>query len=179
MPKRSRLLAIGCESQIGRFVRHSTASRQPYVSVLWPPSLPILGARTCYSAPNPRYHGPGIAANPSMNGGHLHVIADTDDQLDYKLGGSDRFRMKNSGDFDIVGATGNIQVAGADPKRGLYIPASAMYGASTNGAASGQYESATNKINTKVLDFDGATEEYAWVALPSPDWWARSRPPRC
>lgn len=98
------------------------------------------------------------------------ITADTDDQIDFKLGGSDRFRMKTS-DFDMVTATGNIQVAGADPKRALRIPASAMYGATTNGAASGQYESSSNKINVKVLDFDGATEEYGWFNIPAPDWW--------
>src|SRR3990167_3882907 len=54
------------------------------------------------------------------------ITADTDDRIDYKLSGSDRFRMGTS-DFDVVTATGNIQVAGADPKRSFYVPASAMY----------------------------------------------------
>lgn len=77
----------------------------------------------------------------------------------------------HNGDFGLVGATDNIKVNSADPKRGFYVPAVGMYGATTNGAASGQIESSTNKINTKVLDFDGTTEEYAWFALPSPDYW--------
>lgn len=69
-------------------------------------------------------------------------------------------------------ATGlNMQVNGADPKRGYYIPAAGMFGATTNGAATGQYESASNKINVKVLDFDGATEEYAWFCIPAPSYW--------
>lgn len=75
------------------------------------------------------------------------------------------------GDVNLSTSTGNIQVAGVDPKRGLRIPASAMYGASTNGATTGQYESSSNKINVKVLDFDGATEEYGWFNIPAPDWW--------
>lgn len=98
------------------------------------------------------------------------MTADTDDQIDWKLGGSDRFRMKTS-DFDLVTATANVTVAGADPKRGIYVPAAGMYGATTNGAATGQYESTTNKINVKVLDFDGATEEYAWFCMPAPSYW--------
>lgn len=77
----------------------------------------------------------------------------------------------HSGDFKLSAATDNIQVNSADPKRSFYIPAQGMFGATTNGAATGQIETATNKINTKVLDFDGATEEYAWFALPSPDYW--------
>lgn len=99
------------------------------------------------------------------------MTADTDDQIDWKLGGSDRFRFKNSGDFDIVGAAGNIQVAGADPKRALYIPANGMFGATTNGAATGQGESSTNKVNYKVLDFDASTEEYACFSIPAPLYW--------
>lgn len=74
-------------------------------------------------------------------------------------------------DPNLAVATQNFKVAGSDPKRAFYVPAAGMYGATTNGAASGQYESATNKINTKVLDFDASTEEYAWFAIPSPDYW--------
>jgi len=69
-------------------------------------------------------------------------------------------------------ATGlNIQVNATDPKRGIYIPAAGMYGATTNGAATGQYESSSNKINVKVLDFDASTEEYAWFCIPAPSYW--------
>lgn len=98
------------------------------------------------------------------------LTADTDDRIDWKLGGSDRFRMGTS-DLDIVTATGNIQVAGADPKRGIYVPAAAMYGATTSGAATGQYESSTNKVNVKVLDFDTSSDEYACFNIPAPDYW--------
>lgn len=98
------------------------------------------------------------------------ITADTDDQIDFELEGADKFRMKTA-DFDMAGTTPNITVAGADPIRGYYIPASAMFGATTNGAATGQYESATNKINVKVLDFDASTEEYAWFCIPAPSYW--------
>lgn len=100
------------------------------------------------------------------------MTADTDDQIDWKLGGSDRFRMKTS-DFDVVTATGNVQVAGADPKRGIYIPAAALTPATTTGcAALAQSETTTNKVNYKSLDFDASTEEYAWLlAFQAPDWW--------
>lgn len=75
-----------------------------------------------------------------------------------------------SGDMNL--ATGlNIQVNSADPKRGIYVPAAGMYPATTNGADPGQYESATNKINVKVLDFDGTTEQYAWFCMPAPSYW--------
>lgn len=113
-----------------------------------------------------------------FNGGEVTIdadadttmTADTDDRIDWKLGGSDRFRMGVS-DLDIVTATGNIQVAGADPKRGIYIPANGMIAATTNGAASGQTESSTNKVNFKTLDFDASTDEYACFNIPAPDYW--------
>lgn len=123
----------------------------------------------------------GISLNLADNNGTKQIIdadadtsmtADTDDQIDWELGGADRFRMKTS-DFDVVTATGNIQVAGADPKRGIYIPAAALTPATTTGcSALTQYESTTNKVNYKSLDFDGATEEYAWLlAFQAPDYW--------
>lgn len=76
-----------------------------------------------------------------------------------------------SSDGQLPSATSNIQVNGADPKRGIYIPASGMLSATTNGGATGQIETTTNKINTKVLDFDASTEEYAWFSIPAPDYW--------
>lgn len=78
--------------------------------------------------------------------------------------------LLKDGEINIVTA-GNIQVNGADPKRGIYVPASAMYGATTNGAASGQIETSTNKVNVKTLDFDTSTDEYACFNLPAPDYW--------
>lgn len=104
------------------------------------------------------------------------MTADTDDQIDWKLGGSDRFRMKTS-DLDLVTATANVQVAGADPKRTFYVPASAMYPATTAGcAALTQFESATNDVNIKVLDFDGAgtSKESAEFGIQSPTYWDAS-----
>lgn len=80
---------------------------------------------------------------------------------------------KGAGDVNLGASTTNIQVAGADPKRGIYIPAAALTPATTTGcAALTQYETSTNKVNYKSLDFDGATEEYAWLlAFQAPDYW--------
>jgi hypothetical protein len=75
-----------------------------------------------------------------------------------------------SGDLRLA-TGGNIQVNSTDPKRGLYISAGAMFGATTNGAASGQIETTTNKVNAKTMDFDQSTEEYACFNIPSPSYW--------
>lgn len=101
------------------------------------------------------------------------ITADTDDQIDFELAGADKFRMKTV-DLDLVTATANITVAGADPKRTMYVPASAMYPSTTAPCASlAQVESSTNDVNIKVLDFDGAgtSKEYAEFGIQSPSYW--------
>lgn len=89
-----------------------------------------------------------------------------------------RLVPKGSGDINLApsaaATTVNIQVNGADPKRGIYVPASAMFPSTTAGcAALTQVESSTNKVNIKVLDFDGAgtSKEYAEFGIPSPYYW--------
>lgn len=68
----------------------------------------------------------------------------------------------------------NIQVAAADPKRTIYVPASAMFPSTTAGCATlTQVESSTNDVNIKVLDFDGAgtSKESAEFGIQSPTYW--------
>lgn len=68
----------------------------------------------------------------------------------------------------------NIKVNGADPKRTMYIPASAMYPSTTSPCATlTQVESTTNDVNIKVLDFDGSgtSKEYAEFGVQSPSYW--------
>lgn len=104
------------------------------------------------------------------------MTADTDDQIDWKLGGSDAFRMKLT-DFDLVNAAANMTVAGADPKRTMYVPATAMFPSTTAPCATlAQIESSTNDVNIKVLAFDGAgtSKEYAEFGIQSPSYWDAS-----
>lgn len=78
------------------------------------------------------------------------------------------------GDADLDDAGGNITVAGADPKRAIYVPASAMWPSTTQPCGPLlQTESSTNKVNIKTLDFDGAgtTKEYAEFGIQSPLLW--------
>lgn len=125
-----------------------------------------------------------VLTTPDLNGSELildadadtSITADTDDQIDFKTNGSDVFRMKTT-DFDLVNSAANITVAGADPTRAMYVPASAMYPSTTAGcAALTQVETATNKVNVKVLDFDGAgtSKEYAEFGIQSPAYWDAS-----
>jgi len=95
-----------------------------------------------------------------------------------KLAGTQTFSGVKTFSADPNLSTGvNIQVNGADPKRGIYVPASAMYPSTTAGcAALAQVESSTNKVNIKVLDFDGAgsSKEFAEFGIPSPLYWDAS-----
>jgi hypothetical protein len=56
----------------------------------------------------------------------------------------------------------------------IVIPAGAMLSATTSGAASGQIETSSNKINVKVLDFDDAADEYAHFNIAMPKSWNES-----
>lgn len=55
----------------------------------------------------------------------------------------------------------------------VYVPAAGMTPTTTNGAAAGTYEYATQDINMDYLAFDGATEEYAEFQFPMPENWDR------
>jgi hypothetical protein len=55
----------------------------------------------------------------------------------------------------------------------LYIPASAMTPAKTNGAAAGTAETSSNKLNMDYLAFDGATEEFGHFQVVMPKGWDR------
>ena len=56
-------------------------------------------------------------------------------------------------------------------KHTIWAPAAAMTSRTTNGAASGTVESATNKIMRKTLDFDTGVQEHAQFAVAMPKSW--------
>jgi len=53
----------------------------------------------------------------------------------------------------------------------IWIPAVAMYGRTTNGAASGTVEMSTNREMFKTLDYDPTTQEFAQFAIRMPKQW--------
>ena len=53
----------------------------------------------------------------------------------------------------------------------IWVPASAMYGRTTNGAASGTVETGTSLVMRKSLDFDTTTQEFAQFAVMFPKSW--------
>lgn len=55
--------------------------------------------------------------------------------------------------------------------RTIPVMAGAMTARASNGPAAATVETATNKINYKVLDFDASTAEYAQIMIPMPKGW--------
>lgn len=78
----------------------------------------------------------------------------------------------NAGKVLAVNSTSDgVEWVQAVGKQTVWIPASAMLPATTSGAATGQIETTTNKINAAVLDFDDAADEYAHFHVAFPKSW--------
>lgn len=76
-------------------------------------------------------------------------------------------------DGDIVDGPAASLVTGArqQGRETIFIPAVAMYGRTTNGAAAGTVEMTTNKNMLKTLDFDASTQEFAQFEVWFPKSW--------
>lgn len=64
-----------------------------------------------------------------------------------------------------------VSSIGAIGKHMIFVPAAALIGSLTGGAAVGTIETATNKHNLRVFDFDPATLESACFSLTMPKSW--------
>ena len=53
----------------------------------------------------------------------------------------------------------------------IWVPASEIYTRTTNGAAAGSVETATNKVMLKTFDFDAGTPEYVQFVRRMPKKW--------
>jgi len=86
-------------------------------------------------------------------------------------------RARDPATDDDVGDRGynDLRYAGIDVHKynTIWVPAGAMIATTTNGAASGTEEYATNDIMFDYLAFDGATEEFAAVNIVMPEAWDR------
>ena len=61
-----------------------------------------------------------------------------------------------------------VKIAG---KETIWVPASAMYGATTNPADAQQVETTATRPDMKVLDFDKDTDEFAQFSIAMPKSW--------
>ncbi len=69
---------------------------------------------------------------------------------------------------DGGGTVAAVKIAG---KETMWVPASAMYGATTNGAEAAQAETTATRPDMKVLDFDASTDEFAQFSVAMPKQW--------
>ena len=101
------------------------------------------------------------------SGGFSSAAAGTD----YCAATSGSSVLKGDGSGGTTAAAATDLGAG---KHGIWIPAAAMTPRTTNGAASGTTELATNDVMLSTLDYDATTEEGAGFMLAMPKSWAHS-----
>ena len=65
----------------------------------------------------------------------------------------------------LKSGTAAVKIAGTET---IWVPASAMYGSTTNGADAQQVETTATRPDLKVLDYDASTAEYAQFAIAMP-----------
>jgi len=68
----------------------------------------------------------------------------------------------------LKSATAAIKIAGLET---MWVPSSAMYGATTNPADAQQVETTAVRPDMKVLDFDAGTDEFAQFSVAFPKSW--------
>ena len=68
----------------------------------------------------------------------------------------------------LKSASSAVKIAGTET---MWVPASAMYPATTNGADPQQVETTATRPDMKVLDFDKATDEFAQFSVAFPKSW--------
>jgi len=68
----------------------------------------------------------------------------------------------------LKSATAAVKIAGTET---MWVPASAMYAATTNGADPQQVETTATRPDMKVLDFDAGTDEFAQFSVAFPKSW--------
>jgi len=68
----------------------------------------------------------------------------------------------------LKSATAAVKIAGLET---MWVPAAAMYGATTNPADAQQIETTAIRPDMKVLDFDAGTKEYAQFSVAFPKSW--------
>jgi hypothetical protein len=68
----------------------------------------------------------------------------------------------------LKSATAAVKIAGLET---MWVPSSAMYGATTNAADAQQVETTATRPDMKVLDFDAGTDEFAQFSVAFPKSW--------
>jgi hypothetical protein len=104
-----------------------------------------------------------LDTNAGTNSGNITITDAANGDITISPNGTGVAKAVDAGDN-----TGAIKIAG---KETMWVPASAMYGATTNGADPQQVETTATRPDMKVLDFDASTKEYAQFSVAFPKSW--------
>ena len=80
-------------------------------------------------------------------------------------------KTKGTGVIKAEDSGGNVSAVKIAGKETMWVPASAMYGATTNPADAQQVETTATRPDMKVLDFDKDTDEFAQFSVAMPKSW--------
>ena len=80
-------------------------------------------------------------------------------------------QTKGSGVIQAEDSGGNVSAVKIAGKETMWVPSSAMYGATTNPADAQQVETTATRPDMKVLDFDKDTDEFAQFSVAMPKSW--------
>lgn len=104
--------------------------------------------------------------------------------LHFESTGNNRIQYTGSNTFTLVAGGTTVLTANSTTaiatnndilgQQTIWVPAAAMYGRTTSGAAQGTAETATNRVMLKTLDFDTTTQEFAQFAIQMPKGWNES-----
>ena len=117
--------------------------------------------------------GSGAAAATLTTSGAHDLVLDTNSgtnsgtiTITDAANGAINIAPNGSGVAQVGGSA--IKVAGTET---MWVPAAAMYGATTNGADAQQVETTATRPDMKVLDFDASTDEFAQFSVAFPKSW--------
>ena len=133
----------------------------------------VLVYATANDGTNPDIVNTGFMANvvddtsPQL-GGNLDVNGNT---ITSTSNGNIALAPNGTGEVqavDAADATGAVKIAGLET---IFVPATAMFGTTTNGAEANAVETTATRPEMKVLDFDASTIEYAQFSIAMPKSW--------
>ena len=105
-----------------------------------------------------------LSTNEGSSSGTITITDAANGDISIAPNGTGVAKATDAGDNSSA-----IKIAG---KETMWVPASAMYGATTNGADAQQVETTATRPDMKVLDFDPSTAEYAQFSVAFPKSWA-------
>jgi hypothetical protein len=115
-----------------------------------------------------------VGSNLSLSAGSLNLAANPQvTTLEVGHASDTTLSRVSAGIVAVEGST-LARVSDVTGQQTIWVPAGAMTTRTTNGAASGTVETATNRVMLKTLDFDTTTQEFAQFAIQMPKGWNES-----